>query len=471
MTTDLYSAAVRDDLVHAARDYVTSGEFVRALAPLIAIPTESPREDSLPDQLRYLETALQPMLQEMGFGCRMLENRVKPRLPMLYAERIEDASLPTVLTYGHGDVLWGMEGDWQDGRSPWQVDVADGRIYGRGAVDNKGQHLLNLTAVKLLLEKTGRLGFNLKVLIETGEESGSIGLHETVADHKDLLRADVFIASDGPRASDHSPTVFLGARGGCGFDLVCHYRDGGHHSGNWGGLLANPGIRLAHALATITDARGKILIDAWKPRAIPENVQRALQKITLEHSASAPRTDPTWGEPDLSEAEQVYGWCNFEVLAYICGRPQAPVNAIPGHARASCQLRFVVDIDHEQILPALRRHLDAHGFQDVVIEEQDRAFFKATRTDTDHPWVRFVLASMAKTTGKEPSVLPNLGGSLPNEIFLETLGLPTIWVPHSHPSCSQHAPNEHMLLTVAEEGLAIMAGLFHDIAGQASGQR
>jgi len=470
MNTDRDTAAVRAELVRAARDYVTSGAFVRALTPLIAIPTESPREDSLPDQLRYLETALAPMLREMGFACRILENRVQPRLPMLYAERIEETTLPTVLTYGHGDVLWGMEGDWQEGRSPWQVEVADGRIYGRGAVDNKGQHLLNLTTVKLLLEKTGRLGFNLKILIETGEESGSIGLHETVADHKELLRADVFIASDGPRASDHSPTVFLGARGGCGFDLVCHYRDGGHHSGNWGGLLVNPGIRLAHALATITDAKGKILIDAWKPRAIPENVRRALQKITLEHSASAPRTDPTWGEPDLNEAEQVYGWCNFEVLAYICGRPQAPVNAIPGHARASCQLRFVVDIDHTQILPALRCHLDAHGFQDIEIAQQDRAFFKATRTDTEHPWVQFVLASMAKTTGKEPSVLPNLGGSLPNEIFLETLGLPTIWIPHSHPSCSQHAPNEHMLLAVAEEGLAIMAGLFHDIARKA-GQR
>jgi len=468
MNTPLAADAVRDDLVRAARHTVTSGAFVRALAPLIAIPTESPREDSLADQMRYLETAIQPMLHDMGFRCQILTNRVKPRLPLLYAERIEDEALPTVLTYGHGDVLWGMEGDWRDGRSPWQVDVAQGRIYGRGTVDNKGQHLINLTAVKLLLEKTGRLGFNLKVLLETGEESGSDGLHETVAAHQALLRADVLIASDGPRASDQTPTVFLGARGGRNFDLVCYYRDGGHHSGNWGGLLVNPGIRLAHALATITDAKGKILIDAWKPKAIPENVRRALQKITLTRSDNEPRTDPGWGEPGLSEVEQVYGWCNFEVLAYVCGRPQAPVGAIPGHARATCQLRFVVDINPDDIVPALRRHLDDHGFQDIEIVQPQRGFFKATRTDTEHPWVRFALASMTRTTGKEPAVLPNLGGSLPNEVFLETLGLPTIWIPHSHPSCSQHAPNEHMLLAVAEEGLAIMAGLFYDIAERAS---
>jgi len=457
----------REDLTCAARDYVASGEFVRALAPLIAIPTESPREDCLADQLRYLQTAIEPMLQNMGFTCRILENCAQPRLPLLYAERIENESLPTVLTYGHGDVLWGMEGDWKEGLSPWQVQVVDGRIYGRGAVDNKGQHLINLTALKLLIEKTGRLGFNLKILLETGEESGSMGLHETVADNQELLRADVFIASDGPRTSEESPTVFLGARGGYNFDLVCHYRDGGHHSGNWGGLLANPGIRLAHALATITDAKGKILIDAWTPGEIPANVKRALQKIPVIRSE--PRIDPDWGEPGLTKAEQVYGWCNFEVLAYTCGRPQAPVNAIPGHAQASCQLRFVVGVDPEQIVPALRRHLDQHGFQDVEIQVPDRAYFKATRTDPDHPWVQRVVNSLAKTTGKEPAILPNLGGSLPNEIFMETLGLPTIWVPHSHPGCSQHAPNEHMLVALAEEGLAMMAGLFYDIAAQHAG--
>ena len=89
--------------------------------------------------------------------------------------------------------------------------------------------------------------------------------------------------------------------------------------------------------------------------------------------------------------------------------------------------------------------------------------FAASRTDLDSPWIGWAAASIRNTTGKQPAVLPNFGGSLPNDVFSQTLGLPTIWVPHSYPGCSQHAPDEHMLLSVTEEALGIMAGLFWDL--------
>jgi hypothetical protein len=87
----------------------------------------------------------------------------------------------------------------------------------------------------------------------------------------------------------------------------------------------------------------------------------------------------------------------------------------------------------------------------------------ATRLDPDHPWVRWAAASVERTTGIRPAILPNLGGSLPNDCFAQVLGLPTIWVPHSYPACSQHAPDEHLLADVAVQGVAIMAGLLSDI--------
>jgi hypothetical protein len=123
----------------------------------------------------------------------------------------------------------------------------------------------------------------------------------------------------------------------------------------------------------------------------------------------------------------------------------------------------VVGIDRNDVLPALRRHLDRHGFPMVEIAQTRDEIFSATRLDPDDPWVTWAVRSLAATTGKKPAILPNLGGSLPNDIFSEVLGLRTIWVPHSYPGCSQHAPNEHLPVAIAREGLAMMAGLYWDL--------
>ena len=109
----------------------------------------------------------------------------------------------------------------------------------------------------------------------------------------------------------------------------------------------------------------------------------------------------------------------------------------------------------------MRTHLHANGFPMVEVSGAQR--FAASRTDFDSPWVNWTANSIRQTTGKAPAILPNFGGSLPNDVFSEGLGLPTIWVPHSYPGCSQHAPDEHILLPVTEEALAIMAGLFWDL--------
>ena len=226
-----------------------------------------------------------------------------------------------------------------------------------------------------MLRERGRLGFNAKLLIEMGEEVGSAGLRELCEQHKDgLLQADLLIASDGPRIAPDRPTLFLGARGGHMIDLVVDLREGGHHSGNWGGLLANPGIILAHALACITDARGTIAVPEWRP-PLPQSVRRVLQGVEVDGGEDGPAIDHDWGEPDLTSAERVFGWNSFEVLAFITGTPERPVNAIPGHARAHCQLRYVVGTDTDDIIPALRRHLDRHGFRQVEVRRGEGGFF------------------------------------------------------------------------------------------------
>ena len=444
---------------HACFD---SGPFREMLARRIGVATESQNPERAPELSAYLHSEIQPAFEAMGFTCQTL---IHPdaKAPFLFAQRIENAALPTVFGYGHGDVIRGLDKEWKEGLSPWSLIEREGNWYGRGIADNKGQHSVNMQAMASVLATRGRLGFNAKYLIEMGEEVTSPGLQALCFEHKALFSADVMIASDGPRLSAARPTVFLGSRGCINFDLSINARAGGHHSGNWGGLISNPGIQLAHAIASITSSAGEILIPEWKPRELPAAVRRALADCEVDGGAGGPTIEPEWGEPGLSPAERVFGWCSFEVLAFKTGNPETPVNAIPPRAWARCQLRFVVGIDPQDIIPALRRHLDAHGFGMVKLDVAAGEIFKATRIDPDDPWVQWAVSSLEATSGKKTAVLPNLGGSLPNDIFTETLGLKAIWVPHSYPGCSQHAPNEHLPPALLREALGLMAGLYWDM--------
>jgi len=448
-------------LAEAARQF-DAGELLATLRRRVAVRTESQLRESAPELLRYIEDEIGPSVAELGFTWEVWPNPVDGAPPMLFARRFEDAALPTVLTYGHGDVVAGYDNQWSAGRSPWTIDVAGRRWYGRGTADNKGQHTINLAALGCLLEARGRLGFNAKLLIEMGEEVGSPGLRKQCEARARELAADVLIASDGPRLRSDRPTIFLGSRGALNFDLSVSLRDGAHHSGNWGGLLANPGTILANAIASLVDARGRILVPALRPAPITESVRRALATIE-PGEPGGPAIDGDWGEPGLTPAERVFGWNALEVLAFRTGNPERPVNAIPPRATAHLQMRFVAGCDWPAFIPAIRAHLEAKGFAQVDVRASDSEPMAATRLDPDHPWVRWASASIAATTGAPPAILPNLGGSLPNDCFADVLGLPTIWVPHSYPACSQHAPDEHLLSDVAREGLQIMTGLFWDL--------
>ena len=451
----------REAAIAAAEAAFDCGGVTEALARLVAIPSESqdPRGRAALDS--YLAEGVGPILVDLGCSLRTVANPVEGAGPLLIAERQEGEGLPTVLSYGHGDVIRGLEDRWRAGLDPWRLTVEGDRLYGRGTADNKGQHLVNLTALKAVLETRGRLGFNLRVLIETGEEMGSTGLDALAAAERAALAADVLIASDGPRLAADRPTLFFGARGGVTMDLSVDLREGAHHSGNWGGVLADPGLILAQALATVTDARGAIRVPEWRPDSLTNSVRAALADI--DPPEGGPAIDPDWGEPGLTPAERLFGWNSFCVLAFLCGDPARPVNAIQPSAWARCQLRFVVGTDRADVVPALRRWLDAQGFPMVRVEATERNHFNATRLDPDAPWARWAADSLERTLGRAPAILPNLGGSLPNETFAGTLGLPTIWVPHSYPGCSQHAPDEHALGPVLREGLAIMAGLWWDL--------
>jgi acetylornithine deacetylase/succinyl-diaminopimelate desuccinylase-like protein len=452
----------RGKAIDNAISYFDSGDFLRDLERRVHIATESQEASGMPALWDYLGSELTPLVERLGFESRIVANPVEGGGPFLLAMRVEDPALPTVLMYGHGDVVRGYEGQWKDQMCPWNVTIEGDRWYGRGTADNKGQHTINLAALEqVMAARNQRLGFNVKLLIEMGEEAGSPGLQALCEQYKEFLAADLLIASDGPRASAGTPCVFLGSRGLVNFTLSVNLRDGAHHSGNWGGLLRNPGTVLANAIASIVDARGQILVEQLRPQDIPDTVRHALKDMAVGGGPNDPAIDPDWGEASLTAQERVYGWNALEVLAFTTGNPANPVGAIPPTARAHCQLRYVVGTGCEHIGAVLRSHFDRLGFSMVEVEIGEQ--MGATRLSPDDLWVEWALESLRRTTGKKPDLLPNLGGSLPNNVFTDVLGMPTIWIPHSYGACSQHAPNEHLLASVAREALQIMAGLFWDL--------
>jgi acetylornithine deacetylase/succinyl-diaminopimelate desuccinylase-like protein len=431
---------------------------------VVAIPSTSQDPGHEADVHRYLASAIQPWLERMGFTIEIHPNPETGFGPILFAERLEGPDRPTVLTYGHGDTVRGLDDQWREGLSPWTLTEEADHWYGRGSADNKGQHALNLTALEAVLaERGGALGFNLKLILETSEERGSTGLRTFVAEQADRLAADVLVASDGPRVMPEVPTIATGTRGTYHFDLVVDLRPGGVHSGHWGGLTTDPAIILSHAIGSIMDRNGKILVRDWLPRnGVPAAVRAVLDGCPVGGGGESASIDPNWGEPGLTPAEKIYGWNSFIVLSMLSGRPENPVNAVAPNARAHCQIRYTVDSDPAGFDAALRVHLAEQGFPEVRVENS-YVRMPASRTDPGHPWVRWTVGSMEQTLGKRVQVIPNSSGGLPGDVFVDYLGVPLVWIPHSYNGCKQHGPDEHLLVGPAREGLAAFTGIWWDL--------
>ena len=387
-------------LADAARRF-DDGTFVADLGRRVAMPTES-QEGALEVLHAYLDGELRTTFERLGFTCELIPNPVEGSggfLGLPSGMKTTGCRRSSATDTATSCAEWTTAGATASRRGS-SCATANSLLRPAAPPTTKASIRSTSPRLEAVLATRGHLGFNCKFLIETGEEVGSPGLREVCESERERLRADALIASDGPRVSAARPTVFLGNRGAFNFDVIVDLRPGAHHSGNWGGALRESGgDPHAQALASLTTPQGKILVDGWLPPAIPENVRALLRGIEIE-SEDGVEIDPEWGEPGLTTAEKVYAWNTFEILALGAADPNKPVNAIPGAARAHCQLRFVVGSDSDQFLPALRRHLDAHGFTNVALHPAREGFFPATRLDPDHPWVRWTAESLRRTTGK-----------------------------------------------------------------------
>jgi acetylornithine deacetylase/succinyl-diaminopimelate desuccinylase-like protein len=174
----------RTDAIDRAQTMLRSGEFLAELDRRVGYQTESQNPEQRDALRAYLTDDLQPAFAAMDFATRLIESPAG-KGPYLLAEYEDNESAPTVLIYGHGDVVDGMVGEWRDQLDPWRTTQVGNRVYGRGTADNKGQHSINMAALRAVKATRGRLGFNVKFLVETGEEVGSPDLPDVCRQLRD----------------------------------------------------------------------------------------------------------------------------------------------------------------------------------------------------------------------------------------------------------------------------------------------
>ncbi len=383
---------------------------------------------------------------------------------MVLGKRVGVPGAPTVLLYGHYDVQPPEPLDaWLS--PPFEPTIRDGRIYARGAGDNKGQHFAQLLALESLLACYGRFPCNVLVLLEGEEEIGSPHLPAFVSAHRDELMADLVITADGPVHESGRSCILFGVRGVFSFELRARGANRDLHSGNWGGIAPNPIWTLVHLLATMKNSRGEITIDGFYDNVLPAtDVERATmerlpidvgkvrEELGLEH----------FDEPrERSYAERLSAWPTLTIngLHGGYGGPGSKT-VLPHEAFAKCDIRLVEAQTVNEVAAKVAAHVVRHA---PSVELIHQGGMDPSKTPLDSPFTDPIRRGIVAAQGQEPLLVPAMGGSLPDYVFTKVLGIPAFVVPYANADESNHAPNENIeverFIMGIKTGAALLAHL------------
>jgi len=402
-----------------------------------------------------------------------LETAILPTAgwPMVVGRAPAQPSRPTILLYGHYDVQPPdpLEA-WLS--PPFEPVVRTGRIYARGAGDNKGQHFANLLALEALLSCRGTLPCNVTVLLEGEEEVGSPNLPAFVAANKDLLAADLVITSDGPVDTSGRPVILFGVRGILSFELRARGANRDLHSGNWGGVAPNPLWTLVHLLATMKNAEGEITIVGFYDHVLPPTPleREALAHLPLDlkavkESLGLAELD-TPGERGFHERLASWPTLTINGLHGGYGGPGSQT-VLPHEAFAKCDIRLVEAQTVADVAAKVEAHLRRHA---PGVEIVWQGTMEPSKTPLDSPYTEPLRRAVAAAQGEEPLLVPALGGSLPEYVFTKTLGIPAFTVPYANADEANHAPNENLEVERFFAGIKTGVALLACVAAQAAGE-
>jgi len=391
-----------------------------------------------------------------------------PGHPIVYGEWLGAPGAPTVIVYGHYDVqpvdpldLWV--------RPPFEPRVEEGRVYARGAADDKGQVHLHLWAARAWLEAGGGLPVNLKVVFEGEEESGSENFDAWLDANRERLAADLVVVSDTSFYEGNRPAITIGLRGllYTQIDVVGPQVD--LHSGTYGGNVQNPANALAAIIASMKSMDGTITIPGFYDEVRPLTDTERAELARLPFDESEFRAEhglrELVGEPAFSPLERRGARPTLDVNGIWGGfQDEGSKTIIPAHAHAKISCRLVADMDPQRTFERLRDHVRTVAPAGVEVSISQLSAGMWSLASIDHPATMAAARCLEEVFG-EPPVYLREGGSIPAVAsFAEKLGLPIVLLGFTNPDDRAHAPNEVMYLANYEGGLRTVVRYWRQLA-------
>lgn len=385
-------------------------------------------------------------LEERGFSVQVLPTGGSP---VVFGER-KGQSDQTLIVYDHYDVqppeplaLW---------ESPaFKPTLRDGRIYARGVADNKGNLIGRLHAIDAMLNAEGELPCTVKFIVEGEEEIGSVHLEAFIQEHRDLLAGDVCVWEVGGVDHQGVPIQMVGLRGICYVELRARTANQDVHSGMGGSIFPNAAWRLVWALASLKDKDENILLPGFYEDVLPPTEREK------ELLAEAPPMMAYYQEKygiqhflnDIDNEFELAVEAVYKPTCTVCGlssgyEGEGSKTVLPAEAIAKVDFRLVPNQTPAKVIEQLRVHLDTHGFEDIEIINLGGN--PPAKTDPDHPAVQMAVEAARGVYEKPARVIPMIGGSGPNFMFQEYLGVPIISSGAGDSESQAHAPNESISL-------------------------
>jgi len=430
--------------MQAWKDYELANKdrFLEELMELLRIPSISARSENKADMVKCAEAMKKRLLEAGADSATIFPTEGHP---VLYAEKIIDPAKPTVLVYGHYDVQPADPLElWHSG--PFEPVIKDGKIYARGACDDKGQVYMHVKALETMV-KTNSLVTNIKFCIEGEEEVGSPNLAKFVKANKDLLKADVILISDTAMLSLDTPSIDIGVRGLSYIEVEVTGPNRDLHSGVYGGAVANPITMLAKMIASCHDANNHITIPGFYDDVIVATAAERKLMAAAPYDEQEYKDDlgvkELWGETGFTSNERTGIRPTLEVNGIWGGYTgEGAKTVLPAKAFAKISARLVPNQSAEKITQKLLQYFTSIAPAGVTVKATEHHGGEPYMTPIDSKAYKSAAKAIKATFGKDPIPVRG-GGSIPIcSLFEKELGVKIVFMGFGLDSDNLHSPNE-----------------------------